>query len=1569
MEIVRTFKDAFAIGKECLSKINTSKSKPRLMDDYALPLNIDDGPWEQSETALYQTLSYIMNFLNHSCYMLCVAGDEQKIVKLETKEMSQFFQDILTNDVRKKQDPKINRTLLDDKQRLKKMRIMQCVVKPYASSSATSSEYEDMFKKINAPDGVYILNLTDAVILRKNGMIPWKLNRNVNLPTAYQIDRFIPVLSISGEEGYWDIPIPNYDDVQYVLKDTHPDPNYELTWAKKKSKAVFRGGPTGCGVSENTNMRIRLAKMGLEQKYAKYLDVGIVSNKPNTIDSDAIRYDPRVGLAYMNTFIKPVARMPMSDQSKFKYIIHIDGNVHAYRLLTTMRTGSVILRVKSDYTSWIDHLMNQENLEGNRLYVSVKADLSDLISQIEYCDQHSEECQLIAERALKFAESVMTQSYVVNAFEAVLWKLSELLNNKQTIPLGKTIAELQNNNKYAIVEGDNTEYYVQNEKTKAWQKDPLIQSIMNMNVKNSDDVLCVLQDMCFASSFNSERKGDEDDCISEAMTKEKIKTNLFEQFYKHFDNAYFLSKEELNHTIEKEAEYSSNIYKTIEYIKTSRLLAENNANYELGKTATILNIPVSPIQEMVNLIIEDRDASRKRRLIISLIDSKKYVYQGIATEDSTVYVGEKENEWWYYCVQTHVKLLPKFQYILATAVIRNPRDYDAIRANLIQEIGEQTDDGIYDKHTGVFIEQINLVTDEGFDENGFKKQTREVFLEEDDVPTANDNEDLEMDMEFDDIENASGLKDEAKLQVGDKTLILTKDDEISLTTGNKMLDILNEETFKLTLTPAIVETFDLFMTELTDNLNDLYEQYVMKKPKDMYTKIEYVDMQQTNYMLLIYIYMVELFVSKKKILQKIQVDSNTTVDIHSVLVQYIAQIMTSTILKSKKMRKAWPIIYVEKFKKTPDNVASFMNMKQGDILKNVMAPKMKQMIEQELSLRYVNITKLTYPQTVWPQFLPPQNPQDLFGIQACAELQKNELANNKKSSNHGNKSFLFAKMIFLSYCIQRTIQETLNTDKYKDSLMLNIKIYSQINSCCLDSLTNTSTSKYESLSGNNATFGTTLEFFNENSPNNDLLKRYNNLVKKIEQRLLTVRSITRSFMSNVDTELPYPILSQTLNEEVMREGIEFLGTLDMIQLLPASNENISKQFLQDYVQFSKLTLRGPPQFAQVKLPLIQLITEMKTSNTTKNKDELNELGDVLQRFYKPGADDKNDDVLSYLKQKTANKLKVLPRAKKQQLERTFNMFNIVFNTTNVEDANVAKPLDINNIYSSLAFLRSYIVLIAYVFPMMFKNKRITNEMNGNLSWSRNSNSSWFDFSNLHNDKLSNYVKDKYENVVAFINGSDNSAIVSDYFGEIMEKSQYIAQLSATTFYTPNKKEEVQYVAKVYLALFEYYISTIFNIAETQYNELVLILDDESDEKELNQLKNAKEKFHDFSIDYLKKTAKIDVVDKAYQNIMDIVFKHKENEKNKFRARLEKMDKDERHAYQEDRKLGIGEYNAKNYAGSKKYDADFYDKTKAMRDELQEEEDNFDENEAELMATAGDNDDDDEYANVFENDGY
>jgi len=148
------------------------------------------------------------------------------------------------------------------------------------------------------------------------------------------------------------------------------------------------------------------------------------------------------------------------------------------------------------------------------------------------------------------------------------------------------------------------------------------------------------------------------------------------------------------------------------------------------------------------------------------------------------------------------------------------------------------------------------------------------------------------------------------------------------------------------------------------------------------------------------------------------------------------------------------------------------------------------------------------------------------------------------------------------------------------------------------------------------------------------------------------------------------------------------------------------------------------------------------------------------------------------------------------------------------------------------------------------------------------------------------------------------------------------------------------------------------------------MDDENEENELEQLADAHQTLLDFSLEYLSKTAEIDVIDRNYSKVMDVVFKHKENEKNKFRKRLEKMSRDERMIYQEERKLGIGEYNAKNYAGLKKYDAAFYDKTKEVREELQEQEDNdFDEKEAELMVRGEEEEEDGDYNNVFEDDGY
>jgi hypothetical protein len=165
-------------------------------------------------------------------------------------------------------------------------------------------------------------------------------------------------------------------------------------------------------------MRIRLV---MEQ--SKWIDARFTSREGNeTIDSKSIRYDPKYGLGSMKTSIKSDMNsfLSMAEQSKYKYIIHVDGNVNAYRLLTTMTTGSLVLRVTSQYTSWADHL-----LQHMVHYVPVKQDLSDLNEVIQWCNANDDKCQKIAANGMEFARSILNKQFIQTYFQMVLWQLSQ----------------------------------------------------------------------------------------------------------------------------------------------------------------------------------------------------------------------------------------------------------------------------------------------------------------------------------------------------------------------------------------------------------------------------------------------------------------------------------------------------------------------------------------------------------------------------------------------------------------------------------------------------------------------------------------------------------------------------------------------------------------------------------------------------------------------------------------------------------------------------------------------------------------------------------------------------------------------------------------------------------------------------------------------------------------------------------------------------------------------------------------------------------------------------------------
>ena len=325
-----------------------------------------------------RTFKWIFNELHHTCYLLVVKDGVPSMFKLDPPGVPASLRKTL------KQKTKLAKTL-----RNKPLRLMGCVVK-VRKEGTTTHEFPRWIESMpyKLPEGAYILNLTDAVILRKEG-------------------EFLPVLSGSGAHGFHDIPIPNYDDVRIAMGfDTVP--TFETTWSEKKPIAVFRGGPTGCGTTSRTNQRLKLAEM-----MGPDLDVGITRTK-----SSNPRIDPERGLSMIETTVSPVPFMSMEDQSKHKYIIHVDGNVAAYRLLTTLLTGSLILRVKSVYTLWSDSI-----LEDGVHYISVAEDLSDLESILAWCKKNDAKCRSIAKKGRTVAQKLLSKEFIDAYFVKVLRKI------------------------------------------------------------------------------------------------------------------------------------------------------------------------------------------------------------------------------------------------------------------------------------------------------------------------------------------------------------------------------------------------------------------------------------------------------------------------------------------------------------------------------------------------------------------------------------------------------------------------------------------------------------------------------------------------------------------------------------------------------------------------------------------------------------------------------------------------------------------------------------------------------------------------------------------------------------------------------------------------------------------------------------------------------------------------------------------------------------------------------------------------------------------------------------------
>ena len=342
-------------------------------------------PWSFSENALENTLKYIID-LSYNCYILI--GQTKELLKFEFSKTSSLLKKHLT---------KKNSLSSSKKKTLKnrQWRIMQCVIKPFGFSE------DDLFPRfiesVKVPHGLFIFSLTDSQLLRKDFGEPWFETKTNYKPP------FLPMFAYSGHQEFYDIPIPDRDDIEFIEK---PFEVKQVDWESKKPIAVFRGGITGCGTSEKTNQRIHLATLKSD-----LLDVGLVETS-----SKNLRFDKEKGLSEVKTSLKKVPKLAMfTEQIHYKFIFHVDGNVLAYRWLTSFLTGSLILRVKSPYVHWLDSTFKED-----KHYIAIAEDLSDIQEKVDWCLKHDSKCKKIAENGRKLALKCLDKEFIRKSFTNLL---------------------------------------------------------------------------------------------------------------------------------------------------------------------------------------------------------------------------------------------------------------------------------------------------------------------------------------------------------------------------------------------------------------------------------------------------------------------------------------------------------------------------------------------------------------------------------------------------------------------------------------------------------------------------------------------------------------------------------------------------------------------------------------------------------------------------------------------------------------------------------------------------------------------------------------------------------------------------------------------------------------------------------------------------------------------------------------------------------------------------------------------------------------------------------------------
>jgi len=1079
--------------------------------------------------------------------------------------------------------------------------------------------------------------------------------------------------------------------------------------------------------------------------------------------------------------------------------------------------------------------------------------------------------------------------------------------SKKGIPDGKLdyMAETIINNNKRVREGDLAIMY-DNEKVKYYKREndewvPFEIDETTVYATDSNELLCNFREKCMEDSKN--------DCLPMSSISTMITKNNLSKILSEFDKKIDVNIDVLEQQMRKNYQYYLDIINKViqinryNYIEKYEIIKQK-ISHEMKREMNIENIVTSPYLKLRDAIFGIPDFSIKQRDIIRF--KENFTIDPISNIDFDKY--------WYYCIQTNTKLLPKFLYDLAHVYVNDPEHYQEELDKIIRTQGKQSDDknSWVDEHSGYIICKINFE---------------------------------------DDLYNTSLGDDSENIGIEG---IIENDENIELTIRpymryenySKVIEILN----------VLIENMNLNHKLDTSVKNDFIVNIVYQQMKQL--KLNKKDDKQYKVTILTNI----IFYTVSSLLIALQTNIPTIKsDIHSE--KYTFKMDDYPINPDGDMNAVIYMITIMKTVQYSWN-KTYNKLKIDDIKSRIISCIQNIVINQSCEVlidqrKQSKLIYLTNPQEEreekifseynidnWTQFLPPLNYINIKHISNITPEIKEEL--NKSLKKGENIQFeyihlLEGKIILFSIAIQKEIQDIVESNELILKSSSN-KIYLE-NSCCSSKETKP-----------------IIEYFISKNKNKHI-EQYIESINQISNWLYDIYNISKSpfLFCRENTSNTYPKISDIFTEKTIY--MAFISYCKFQTLKPLNdklkalckcsgkpniifdiNDNIQNKII-------KLNENGIQYTFEDLIELLQYIGEENRINITISQDKFItpieymkvSLSDiVVHEKQEEEEEETHMDIYSDIEKMFSvidDNIEGNQSGLKDKLYEMNEKLNEIISNRIIPQTKMSKKLSKigkpikqaiinelliwkNNISQPIYFIKHYIYFISFAYPNMLKNiflKGNTSDIfdeiipdymkltkNDMEHIEKQMKKFYSDFSDL-NKYVSDSNKDNIDELLLLI--QNNKIIIK--INEIMNNTPILTTDDDLTIF-----------------LYQFYFLSVLYI-------YIYVIDNyEFNPEHKDQLN---EFINELLFIYVKMTNKNkSMANYNYKEVYNIEFKMKESEKNLVTDRLKSKTIDERKIDSNFKSLKIGMYAKGNIKQITKY-GELDENDKKLVDILEERE--------------------------------